>query len=320
MGEDQYERGITIDRAGKERCYLLEEGGGGGGGVKIMYIVNETLSTSGEWFIFVWQATAALLWRICGRGVVEGYYYRQGKEMCYLLEEGAWGGGGALYIQWMRHLVSAEIDIFLFDTPPPPRWSFWWNLSCESIVRKISEGETLIRTQSTTLFQIFYKIIFNFQVISKSIVDPDDNIKRSPLSVHGFRRHSILLLWYKYCYCHGNSYWPSGLFGRVSLLRKSLGIIRCQKILSSLKVHSVGEWIGKFCIRLEWFYVLRWRTCLIHIASHFLCAFPLPNIKRSPEKGALTDSCLTLMLLVANLAKAKKKILFVSSNGLKKIG
>ena len=74
-------------------CFLLQEGGGGG--VKIMYIVNETLSTSGEGFIFVWQA-AVLQCRICGRGVVEEYCYRQRKEMCYLLQEGGGGGGGGV--------------------------------------------------------------------------------------------------------------------------------------------------------------------------------------------------------------------------------
>ena len=35
-----------------------------------------------------------------------------------------------------------------------------------------------IRTSRTTLLQIFCKIIINFQVIVKSIFDPDDNFTR----------------------------------------------------------------------------------------------------------------------------------------------
>ena len=44
---------------------------------------------------------------------------------------------------------------------------------------KIFEGEMLNRTQTTTLLEIFCKIILNFQNIVKSIKDPDDNFKKS---------------------------------------------------------------------------------------------------------------------------------------------
>ena len=43
--------------------------------------------------------------------------------------------------------------------------------------RKIFDGDMLIRTLTTTLLQIFLKINLNFQVIVKSIKDPDDNFK-----------------------------------------------------------------------------------------------------------------------------------------------
>ena len=36
----------------------------------------------------------------------------------------------------------------------------------------------LIRTLSTTLLEIFFEIILNFQVIVKSIKDPEDNFKK----------------------------------------------------------------------------------------------------------------------------------------------
>ena len=35
----------------------------------------------------------------------------------------------------------------------------------------------LIRTLPSTLLQIFYEIIINFQVIAKSIIGPDDKFK-----------------------------------------------------------------------------------------------------------------------------------------------
>ena len=39
-----------------------------------------------------------------------------------------------------------------------------------------------IRIQPKTLFQVFCKIIFHFQVILKSIKDPDDNFKSNGLT------------------------------------------------------------------------------------------------------------------------------------------
>ena len=46
-------------------------------------------------------------------------------------------------------------------------------------MRKIFHGEMSISILSTTLFQIFCKIILNFTVIIKSIIDPDDNFQRN---------------------------------------------------------------------------------------------------------------------------------------------
>ena len=43
----------------------------------------------------------------------------------------------------------------------------------------IFHGEMSIRILSTTLFQIFRKIILNFKVIVESIMDPDDNFHRN---------------------------------------------------------------------------------------------------------------------------------------------
>ena len=42
---------------------------------------------------------------------------------------------------------------------------------------KIFQGEILIRTLPTSLFQIFCIIIFNSQVIVKNVIDPDDNFQ-----------------------------------------------------------------------------------------------------------------------------------------------
>ena len=42
---------------------------------------------------------------------------------------------------------------------------------------KIFEGEMYIISLPTTLIQIFYKYVLNFQVIIKSFNDPDDNFK-----------------------------------------------------------------------------------------------------------------------------------------------
>ena len=46
-----------------------------------------------------------------------------------------------------------------------------------SINRLISSG-ILFMIMPTTLLQIFCKIILNYKVIIKSIIDPDDNFKR----------------------------------------------------------------------------------------------------------------------------------------------
>ena len=43
------------------------------------------------------------------------------------------------------------------------------------MVEKIFEGEMFIRTPYTTSLQAFCKIIGNFKVIVKSIIDPDDS-------------------------------------------------------------------------------------------------------------------------------------------------
>ena len=40
------------------------------------------------------------------------------------------------------------------------------------MVRKVFDGEMLIRTLATTLLQIFCKIILNSNIIGKSIIDP----------------------------------------------------------------------------------------------------------------------------------------------------
>ena len=39
------------------------------------------------------------------------------------------------------------------------------------------EGEMLVRILPTTLLQLFCKIILNFQVIVKSILNPDNNLQ-----------------------------------------------------------------------------------------------------------------------------------------------
>ena len=45
------------------------------------------------------------------------------------------------------------------------------------MIEKIFEGETLIRKLQTNPLQIFLTIILSFQVIVKSIKDPDDDMK-----------------------------------------------------------------------------------------------------------------------------------------------
>ena len=47
-------------------------------------------------------------------------------------------------------------------------------LQKKSIAGKICDREMLIGSLSTTLLQIFCKIIMNFKIIVKSMKDPDD--------------------------------------------------------------------------------------------------------------------------------------------------
>ena len=54
---------------------------------------------------------------------------------------------------------------------------FGWYQVGKSKMEKIFEGEMLDRTLPTTLFRIFCKIMLNFQVIIKSIEDPDEDFK-----------------------------------------------------------------------------------------------------------------------------------------------
>ena len=51
----------------------------------------------------------------------------------------------------------------------------------KGIVRKIFDGEMLVRTYPTTLPQMFCKIIFNFKVMVKSSLGPDDYLLRNGL-------------------------------------------------------------------------------------------------------------------------------------------
>ena len=51
--------------------------------------------------------------------------------------------------------------------------------ACKSIVKKIFDGEMLIRSLPTTLLEIFCKIMVISKVILKSIIDPDDNCWRN---------------------------------------------------------------------------------------------------------------------------------------------
>ena len=49
----------------------------------------------------------------------------------------------------------------------------------ESVIGKVYIGEMFNRTLLTTLHQIFHKIIYNFKIIAKSIIDPDDNFRKN---------------------------------------------------------------------------------------------------------------------------------------------
>ena len=60
-----------------------------------------------------------------------------------------------------------------------PFRQFWWNLFRKSTFGDIFEGEMLIRTQPTTLLQIFCKIVFNSKAIVERMSAPDDNFWRN---------------------------------------------------------------------------------------------------------------------------------------------
>ena len=57
---------------------------------------------------------------------------------------------------------------------PKQAWQFWWYFSYKSIFWKIFGGKILIRSQATTLLQIFCELLFYSQVISKSMKVADD--------------------------------------------------------------------------------------------------------------------------------------------------
>ena len=58
------------------------------------------------------------------------------------------------------------------------------------MVRIIHDVEMFIRTLPTSLLQIFGKITLNTKVIVKSIIDPDVNFSKSPLSMSELIRGS----------------------------------------------------------------------------------------------------------------------------------
>ena len=89
-------------------------------------------------------------------------------------------------------LAKSLILIHLCSQRPKSAWQFWWNLAGKRTCRKIFEGEMLIRTLSTTLLQIFCKIILNSEVIVKSIIDPDDNFLRNSFrSINGLTLRNL---------------------------------------------------------------------------------------------------------------------------------
>ena len=67
---------------------------------------------------------------------------------------------------------SRPINTHSFHRQPENKGLSIWT---ESIFKKLFEGEMFIQSLPTTLLQIFGKIIPNFQVIDKSIKDPDEN-------------------------------------------------------------------------------------------------------------------------------------------------
>ena len=50
---------------------------------------------------------------------------------------------------------------------------------------EIFEDEMLSKTLPTILTQIFYKNVFNFEVIVKNIIDPDDNFMSNYFALIG---------------------------------------------------------------------------------------------------------------------------------------
>ena len=56
-------------------------------------------------------------------------------------------------------------------------WRLWRYLLMQRMLRKIFEGEMLLRKLQTTLLHLFYKTIFESQVIAKSIMDPGNNFR-----------------------------------------------------------------------------------------------------------------------------------------------
>ena len=62
----------------------------------------------------------------------------------------------------------------LHSERPKEAWQYWEYLAHKSIYLKIIEGEMLIRSQTTTLLQIFYELSLYSQVIFKSMKVADD--------------------------------------------------------------------------------------------------------------------------------------------------
>ena len=75
--------------------------------------------------------------------------------------------------------LSTPVSQYMFITHshlerPKQTWQFWWYFSYKSIFWKIFGGKILIRSQATTLLQIFCELLFYSQVISKSMKVADD--------------------------------------------------------------------------------------------------------------------------------------------------
>ena len=51
-------------------------------------------------------------------------------------------------------------------------WQFWWFLANKSNIWILFEGELFIRTLSTTLHQIIWKLMLHSKIIFKSMMDP----------------------------------------------------------------------------------------------------------------------------------------------------